>query len=95
MKENTFFVFDSIDLLCYNLNEISLTWGGSYIISPNWLKCKKTTINRKTNDDKGFQCVVTAALKYQNMKNNPERISKIKDFIHQYNWKEIEFLWHK
>ena len=31
------------------------------------------------------------ALNYQNIKNNPERITKIKHFIDQYDWKEIKF----
>ena len=41
------FVFDSIDLLPYNLHKISLNRGGSYIDSPKWLKNKKATINSK------------------------------------------------
>ena len=41
------FVFDSIDLLHYNLHKISLNRGGSYIDSPKWLKNKKATINSK------------------------------------------------
>ena len=65
---NFFFVFDSIDLLCYNLNKISLTRDGSYIVSPNWLKNKRATIISKLNYDKWFQYVATAALNYQNMK---------------------------
>ena len=39
------FVFDSVDLLHYNLHKISLNRGGSYIDSPKWLKNKKATIN--------------------------------------------------
>ena len=38
-------IFDSIDILYYNLNKISLNRGGSYIDSPEWLKNKKATIN--------------------------------------------------
>ena len=34
---------------------------------------------------------MTVALNYQNIKNNPQRISKIKPFITQYDWKEIDF----
>ena len=30
-------------------------------------------------------------LNYQNIKNNPERISQIKPFTKQYDWKEIDF----
>ena len=48
-------------------------------------------MNPKNNDDKCFQYAFIDALNYQNIKNNPERISKIKSFIDQYNWKEINF----
>ena len=85
------FIFDSVDLLYYDLNKISLNRGGSYIVSPEWLKRKKATINLKNNDDKCFQYTSIVALNYQNIKNNPERISKIKPFIDQYYWKEIDF----
>ena len=35
------FVFDSVDLLHYNLHKISLNRGGLYIDSPKWLENKK------------------------------------------------------
>ena len=88
------FIFDSIDALYYDLNKISLLRGGSYIDSPKWLKNKKATINPKNNDDKCFQYALTAALNSEQIKNNPERISKIKLFIDQYTWKEMDFLSH-
>ena len=85
------FVFDSVDLLYYKLHKISLNRGKSYIDSPKWLKNKEATINPKNNDNKYFQYASTVALSYRNINNNPEKISKIKHFINQYNWKEIEF----
>ena len=60
------FVFDSIDLLHYNLHKISFNRGGSYIDSPKWLK--KGSINSKNNDDKCFQYAITAALNYKQIK---------------------------
>ena len=36
------FVFDSVDLLKYKLNKISLERGKSYVHSPKWLKNKKS-----------------------------------------------------
>ena len=72
-------------------NEISLNRGGSYIDSPKWLKDKKSTINPKNNDDKCFQYAVTLAFHLDNIDNHPERISEIKPFIDQYNWKDINF----
>ena len=83
----------SVDVLKYNLNKVSLSRGGSYIDSPKWLKNKKATINRQNKkDDKCFQYALTVALNHEQIKNNPERISKIKPFIDQYNWNEIDFL---
>ena len=52
-------------------------------------------INPKNHDDKCFQYALTVALNYQNIKNNPERILKIKPFTDQYNWKNISFPSHK
>ena len=85
------FIFDSVDSLYYNLNEVSLCRGGSYIDSAERLKNKKATINPKNSDDKYFQYALTVALNYEQIKHHPERISKIKPFIGQYNWKEIDF----
>ena len=39
------FVYDSVDVLYYNLNKVSLSRGGSYIDSHKWLKNKKATIH--------------------------------------------------
>ena len=83
------FEFDGANFLYYDFNEISLNRGRSYIDSPKWLKDKKSTINPKNNDDKCFQ--YTLALNLDNMDNPLERISKIKPFINQYSWKNIDF----
>ena len=88
------FIFGGVDLLYYKLLKISLNRGGSYIDS-EWLKNKKATINLKNNDDKCFKYAVTVASKYQSVKTGPQRISKIKPFINQYNWKERSFPSHK
>ena len=68
------FIFDSIDALYYDLNKISLSRGGSYIASPEWLKNKKATINPKINKDKCFQYTLTVALNYKQIKKDPQRI---------------------
>ena len=85
------FEFDGVNFLYYDFNKISLYRGGSYIDSPKLLKDKKSTINPKNNDYKCFQYAVTLALNLDNIDNHPERISKIKPFINQYNWKDIDF----
>ena len=89
------FTFERIDLLEYHLHKISLNRGSSYIESPEWIKNKGVTINPKnTKDNNCFQYAIIAALNYQNIDHHPERISKLKPFINNYNWKDIEFPSH-
>ena len=65
MKGNEFTI-DSVDLLYYHLNKISLgRKQKSYIASPKWLKYKKATISRNNNDNNCFQYVKIAALKHK------------------------------
>ena len=70
------FVFDSADLLLYELHRISLNRGGSYIDYPKWLKNKKATTNpkKKKKDNKCFKYAVTAALNHQNKKKSTKNI---------------------
>ena len=75
----------------YNFNKISLNKGRSYIESAKWVKDKKSTINPKNNDYKCFQYAVTVALNHDNINKVPQRVSKIKPFINQYNWNDIDF----
>ena len=71
------FIFDSVSLLHYHLQKTSLKrTGSSYIDSPEWLKKKKTR-NPKNNDDNCFQCALTVALNYQNIKKEVQRKSKL------------------
>ena len=69
------FVYDSVDVLYYNLSKVTLSRGRSYIDSPKWLRNKKATINPKNKkDDRCFQYAVTVALNYEQIKDHPERI---------------------
>ena len=76
------FIFESVQLMYYKCPEANFERGGSYIDSPDQIKKKKATIN---TDDKCSQYAVTAALSYQQIKWNQERVSKIKPFINKYN----------
>ena len=44
-----------------------------------------------TQIHKCFQYAATLALNFDNINNHPEKISKIRPFIDQCNWKDIEF----
>ena len=79
MRESEF-VYDSVDALCYNLNKVSLSRGGSYIDSPKCLKNKKATTNpQNKKDGKCSQYALTVALNYEKIKKDPHR-------RYQYNW---------
>ena len=56
------FTFDGISKSYYDLNKVSLSRGGSYIDSPEWLRNKKTAINPKNNDSNCFQYALTISL---------------------------------
>ena len=73
------------------LIKTSLNRGGPYIESAKGIKDKKSTINPKNNDYKCFQYAVTVALNYDKINKHPQRVSKIKPFIDQYNWNDIDF----
>ena len=83
------FTFDHIDLLEYHFHKISLNRGSSYTESPEWIKNKGVTINPKNpKNNNCFQYAIVAALNHQNIDHHPERISKLKPFINNYNWKD-------
>ena len=83
--------FDGVNLLYYDFNKISLNSSGSCIESAKWIKDKKSTINPKNNDYKCFQYAVTVALNHDKINNHPQKVSKIKPLIDQYNWNGIDF----
>ena len=61
-----------IVLMYYNLNKVSLSRGGSYVDSPEWLKNKKATINpQNKKDDRCFQYAVVVALNHEQIKDHP------------------------
>ena len=85
------FEFDGVNLLYYDFNKISLNRGGSYIECLKWIKNQKSKVNPKNNDDMCFQYAVTVALNHDKIKKDSQRVSKIKPFIDQYNWNDIDF----
>ena len=85
------FIFNGINYLYYDLNRITISKGGSSIESPKWLKNKKCCINQKNNDNKCFQYAATLALNIDSINKHHQRISKVKPFIDNYNWNDINF----
>ena len=60
----------------------------SELYSFGWLRSKKEAI---INSDNCFQNALNDVLNYQNIEQDPQRISKIKHCISKYNWEGIEF----
>ena len=58
------------------------------LCSSEWLRSKNESI---TNEDNCFQNTLNDSLDYQRIKKDPQRISKLKPYINQYNWKDIQF----
>ena len=86
------FVFDYVHSLYYKYHKIDPNCGGSCIDSPDWIKNKEATIQPiNKRDNKCFQYVVTVALNHEEIKKDSQRITKIKPFINNYNWQEINF----
>ena len=92
MRGASDFLFESVEILNYKLHKIKLKRGGSYIISPKWIRNKEITINSKNEGDSNcFQYAITIALNHQVIGNDPQIISKVRPFISKYNWEGIDF----
>ena len=89
------FVFDYVEWLNYIFHKVDLKRSGSYIVIPEWIKNKGATINcQNDDDDKCFQYAITIALNYDEIEKHHQRVNKVKPFIDQYNWKNINFPSH-
>ena len=58
------------------------------LYSSEWLKSKKESV---INEDNCFQNALNDSLDYQRIKKDLQKISKLKPYINQYNWKDIKF----
>lgn len=89
LRNGSNFVFDRVDVTYVQFHAIQLKRGGSCIPTPEWLENKKATINPQ-NMKNNF-CVayaLIAALHHEEIGKNPHRISKLKSYIPNYNWKK-------
>ena len=77
---NSRFVFDKVPHMDVDFHQLNLMRGSSYFPLPDWLACKKAIINPKNADQECFKWAVIAASRWEEIGNNPERISKLKRF---------------
>ena len=85
------YTFERIESPEYHFHKIILNRGSSYIPSADFLINKKTINPKNTKDNMCFLFSIVAALNYQNIANNPQRIINLIPFIANYNWHDISF----
>ena len=88
---NSRFVFDEVLFTNIDFHQLNLTRGSSYVLLPEGLANKKAIINPKNEDQECFKLAVIAALRWEEIGNNPERISKLKRFEKDFDWSGIKF----
>ena len=85
------FTLDKIMHPYTSFHRLALTRGSSCNELPELIKNKKAVINPENKDGECFKQGVIAPLHYEEIKNNPERISLLRSYEKQYNWKGLEF----
>ena len=88
---NSKFVFDRILHMDIDFHRLNLTRGSSYILLPDWLMKKEAIINPRNSDMECFKWAIIAAMKWEEIGNNPERVSKLKKYKEEFDWSGLEF----
>ena len=79
-------IFDYVHLLYYKCHKINPNCGESDTHSLDYMKSKKAAINPiNKRDNKCFQYAITVVLNHEEIKKDPQRITKIKPFINKHN----------
>ena len=82
---NSRFRFDEVLFLDINFHWLNLTRGSSYLPLLDWLARKKAIINPQNDDEECFKWAVIAALRWTDIKFNPERVSNLRKFANNYD----------
>ena len=82
-------VFEEVLNMDINTRQLNFTRGSSYLPLPDWLASKKAIINPKSEDQECFKWAVIAASRWEDINNNPERISKLRKFERDFDWSGI------
>ena len=85
------FVFDGVIPMNIDFHRLNLTRGSSYISLPEWLAKKGAIINPKNSDMECFKWAVIAAMKWKDISDHPERISKLKRYEDDFDWSGVKF----
>ena len=74
-----------------NFHRLNLTRGSSYLPLPDWLAKKGAIINPKNSDMEYFKWAVIAAMKWKDIDNHSERISKLCRYEDDFDLDGIKF----
>ena len=85
------FVFDGIIQMDIDLHRLNLTRGSSYLPLPDWLAKKKAIINPKNSDLECFKWAVIAAMRWEEIDRDHQRISKLRRYEDNFDWDGIKF----
>ena len=88
---NSRFRFDEVLFLDINFHRLNLTRGNLYLPLPDWLARKKAIVNPQNNDEECFKWAVIVALRWTDIKFNPELVSNLRKFTNNYDWSGLKF----
>ena len=85
------FVFDEVVHMGANFHRLNLTRGSSYLPLPDWLAKKKVIINPKNSDLECFKWAIIAAMRWEEIDRDHQRITKLKRFKADFDWTGVGF----
>ena len=88
---NSKFVFDRVLHMDIDFHRLNLMRGSSYVPLPDWLTKKKAIINPKNSDMECFKWAVIAAMKWEEIDRDHQRVSKLKRYEGEFDWNGLEF----
>ena len=88
---NSKFVFDEVLHMDVDFQRFYLTRGSSYVPLPDWLMKKKAILNPKTSDMECFKWAVIAAMKWEEIDRDHQRVGKLKRYEGEFDWSGLEF----
>ena len=86
------FIFSSADLTYLLVTKINLKRVGTYVSTPERIFNKKAIINPSNVDDEFcFAWSIIISIHYDEIVIDHKRISKLKRFVNNYDWSDINF----
>ena len=85
------FVFNEVVHMDVDFHRLNLMRGSSYLPLPEWLVHKKAIINPKNLDLECFKWAVIAAMRWEEIDRDHQRVTKLKRFEADFDWTGVGF----